>query len=89
MKRRLIWSNCGIKVESHNYEPWQKSQNTGQNSDKPELDGAHGVLENPERVLEAEAGDAEAVVEQREQEVEEHGQEDRGPVDDGLKENGT
>ena len=44
------------------------------------------MLENPERVLEAEAGDAEAVVEQREQEVEEHGEEDRGPVDDGLKE---
>ena len=47
------------------------------------------MLENPERVLEAEAGDAEAVVEQREQEVEEHGEEDRGPVDDGLKGNRT
>ena len=49
------------------------------------LDGAHGVLHDPEGdVVEVEAVDAGAVVDEGEDEVEQHRDDDREPVEEGL-----
>jgi hypothetical protein len=43
------------------------------------------VLEDPERILEAEAGDTEPVVQESEQKVQKYREQDRTPVNDCLK----
>ena len=72
-------------AEGDEADPGQEGQDRGEEAHGPELDGSHGVLHDPEGdVVEVEAVDAGAVVDEGEDEVEQHRDDDGEPVEEGL-----